>query len=369
MTKTVGLVVNPVAGMGGSVGLKGTDGRELYQKALELGAEPVTPQKTKELLEHIAHKDRLAFLAAPAHMGAHFLEAFDLPVRVVGDINEQTTPADTKQILSEMVEQGADLLIIVGGDGTARDVVDAVDSDVPVVAVPAGVKMFSAAFATNPRTAAQLVDAFVEGAEDTEEEVLDIDEEAYRNNKLSSRLYGYLRVPRVPRYLQPGKVGSSTGPDPEFAKEEIATYLTEKMDPERLYLLGPGTTVRAVADALGVEKTLLGIDAVYEGELVGTDLNESGILDLFEAYPDRSIIVTPLGGNGFIFGRGNKQFTPEVIRKVGRENIQVIGTEDKLRDLDCLRVDTGEYELDQELSGYLKVIVDYMRMKVIKVRC
>lgn len=369
MQKTVGLVVNPVAGMGGSVGLKGTDGADLYREAVNRGAEPVTPRVTREFLQHIEKIDQINFLVAPRHMGEMFLQALQDNYQVVGSINNDTSPEDTRLIIQEMIEQGAELLVFVGGDGTARDVVDVVGTQIPVVAVPAGVKMFSAAFATNPRAGARLVDAFLEGAQTTEEEVLDIDEEDYRNDKLSSRLYGYLRIPLVRQLIQPGKAASSQGPSPETAKHEIAAYLVEKMEPGTLYLLGPGTTVRAVADELGLHKTLLGVDAVHDGQPVGADLNERGILDLLEQYPHRKIIVTPIGGNGFIFGRGNKQFTPVVIRKIGRENIQVISTEDKLRELECLRVDTGDYELDQLLGGYKKVIIDYMRMKVMKVKC
>jgi predicted polyphosphate/ATP-dependent NAD kinase len=369
MPVKIGLIVNPVAGMGGSVGLKGTDGADLYQEALKRGAEPVTPRITREFLIHIAHIDKLEFMAAPGLMGEAFLAHLQVDYHVIGSITDQTSPEDTRQIVREMVENGAELVIFVGGDGTARDVCDVVGTRIPVVAVPAGVKMFSAAFATNPRTAAELVDAFVEGAETTEEEVLDIDEEDYRNNRLSSHLYGYLRVPRVQALLQPGKIASSQESSPELARQEIAAYIIEKMEPGTLYFLGPGTTVRAITDALELPKTLLGVDAVYNGERVGEDLNEKSILSLMGQYPHRKIIVSPLGGNGFIFGRGNKQFTPMVIRKVGRENIQVISTEKKLRDLECLRVDTGDFELDKLLSGYMKVIVDYMRMKVIKVKC
>ncbi len=136
-----------------------------------------------------------------------------------------------------------------------------------------------------------------------------------------------------------------------------------------LYLLGPGTTVKAIADEIGVSKTLLGVDAIFQGKLVGQDLNEQAMLQLFEQYIKRKIIITPIGGNGFIFGRGNKQFTPEVIKRVGSENILVVGTSDKLRKLDCLRVDTGDFELDKQLAGYMDVSVGYKYSKVMPVRC
>jgi predicted polyphosphate/ATP-dependent NAD kinase len=368
MKKVIGLIVNPVAGMGGSVGLKGTDGT-MVQKALELGAEPVTPKRTRDLLAHIRHKDDVSLLVAPGEMGEQHVEGFVVLFEVVGEIGQETSAEDTKRLAREMGARDIELLIFVGGDGTARDIYDAVGSSVPVVAVPAGVKVFSAAFAVSARAAAEMVDAFLEGTEVTDEEVLDIDEDAFREDRLASRLYGYLLVPEVRRFLQPGKVASSADKTSVQSKQEIATYVVEGMDPGTLYLLGPGTTLRAIADELGLAKTLLGVDAVHAGALVGKDLNERGILDLLQRYGKSKMIVTPIGGNGFILGRGSKQFTPEVIRQVGTNNILVVGTKDKVSQLDCLRVDTGDLELDERFNGYIKVTVGYGEGMLMEVRC
>jgi predicted polyphosphate/ATP-dependent NAD kinase len=364
--KKIGLIVNPVAGMGGSVGLKGTDGT-LYKAALELGAEPVTPGRTETFLSHIQRWDEITLLVAPGEMGGRHVEPFDIPFTAVGRIGDVTSAADTRRIAVQMVERGAELLMFVGGDGTARDIYDAIGGQVPVVAVPAGVKVYSGVFALSPRAAAELVDAFVEGSGVTEEEVLDIDEEAFRENRLASQHYGMLLVPQVRRYLQHGKVASSSSQSVEESKKEIAAWIVEEMDRETLYLLGPGTTVRAITEEMGLPKTLLGVDAVHDRHLVGQDLNERGILDLFERHERRIIIVTPLGGNGFIFGRGNKQFTPEVIRQAGAENIRVVGTPQKLRALDCLRVDTGDLEVDEMLSGWATATVGYRQSRMMKV--
>lgn len=368
MRRKIGLIVNPVAGMGGSVGLKGTDG-DMYKRALELGAEPVTPQRTGDFLAHIERQDAINLLVAPGKMGERYVEDFDAPFTVVGEVGQETSARDTKRMAETMVERGVELLIFVGGDGTARDIYDAIGSDVPVVGVPAGVKVYSSVFALSARAAAEMVDAFVEGTDVTEEEVLDIDEEAFREDRLASRLYGYLRVPEVRKYIQPSKAASNVSRSSEVVKQEIAAYVVEEMDPEVLYLLGPGTTLRAVADELGLPKTLLGVDAVRAGELVGEDVNERDILNLFERYDRRKIVVTPIGGSGFIFGRGSKQFTPTVIRKVGRDNVMVLGSRRKLSGLDCLRVDTGDLELDEALSGYITVTVDYREGMMVKVRC
>jgi len=364
--KTIGLIVNPVAGMGGSVGLKGTDGG-MHKQALALGATPVAPQRAREALARIRCHDAIAWLVAPGAMGAEHVAGLDIAYRAVGEIGAETTAEDTRRIAQLMLDAGAELLVFAGGDGTARDVYDAVGQHIPVVAIPAGVKVYSAAFALSPHAAAELVDAFVEGTGVVEEEVLDIDEVAFRENRLDAQLYGYLLTPAVERFLQPGKVASSASPSVEENKRDIAASFVEDMSPETLYLLGPGTTVKAIADALALPKTLLGVDAVCDGALIAADVNERAILDLLKRYPQRKIVVTPLGGNGFIFGRGNKQFTPEVIRQVGREHICVVGAEDKMRQLPGLRVDTGDVELDKALGGYIEVAVGYKRGRVMKV--
>ncbi len=368
---TVGLIVNPIAGMGGSVGLKGTDGG-LVEKARRLGAEPVTPSRTRTFLDHVQDPERIRWLAAPGPMGAIYLEAFAFAVEIIGLIDggpsaAGTSAADTRAVARTMLERGIDLLVFVGGDGTAQDVLDAVGTQVPVVGVPAGVKVYSAAFAVSPRAAAAMVDAFVDGADVTEKEVLDIDEDAFRADRLDATHYGFLLVPDVEAYLQPGKQGGASTANAAENKRDIAADVVEAMDPETLYLLGPGTTVKAVAEALDVPKTLLGIDAVKGGERVGVDLNETAILDLLDREPQREVIVTPLGGNGFLFGRGNKPFTPQVLRRVGREYIRVIAAQRKAREVGVLRLDTGDPEVDRCLSGYIEVTVGYHFVKVMKV--
>ena len=358
--KRVGLIVNPVAGMGGSVGLKGTDG-DMYEQALKLGATPVSPQRVREFLAHIRCRDAIHLLAAPGPMGADCAEAEGLDFDVVGDIGSQPAPEDTRAVAGEMLETGVELIVFAGGDGTARDIVDAVDQRVPVLAIPAGVKIYSSVFAFDPRAAAELLDAFADGAQVAEEEVLDIDEDAFRSGRLDSRHYGFLLTPQVDRLLQGGK--ESIGSTAE-ALEDLAAAVVEDMDPGTLYLLGPGTTVRAVADELEIDKTLLGVDAVLDGQLAGADLNERAILELLDQHRDAVIVVTPLGGNGFIFGRGNKQFTAEVLRRVGRENFVIVSDKAKLLQLNCLHVDTGDAALDEALAGYIDVVIgrDYHKL-------
>ena len=361
--RTVGLIVNPVAGMGGSVGLKGTDG-EMYEQALAKGAKPVSPIRSREFLDNVTRQDDIRLLVAPGPMGADHAAAAGIEYGIVGRLPGPPSADDTKRLARELVDAGAEILAFAGGDGTARDIADAIDETIPVVAIPSGVKVYSAVFSYNPRAAAALLDAFVDGSDVSEEEVLDIDEDAFRQGRVDSRHYGFLLVPEDDRLLQGGKESSSSSAE---AREDLAAAVVEQFEPSTLYLLGSGTTMRSVAEELGTDKTLLGIDAVVDGRLVGSDLDERAILKLLETYPRARIVVTPLGGNGFIFGRGNKQFMAEVLRKVGRENITVIADRAKLLAIKNLHVDTGDADLDAALSGYIEVLVGRDHVKTMAV--
>ncbi len=362
----VGLLVNPVAGMGGSVGLKGTDG-DMAERARVLGAQPVTPDRTRDFLKHLKSSQPLLWLAGPGEMGENWLRESGRECHVVGETAARTSAGDTRRIAAEMQRQGIDLLVFVGGDGTARDVCDAVGTGPVVIGVPAGVKVYSAVFAFSARAAARLLEAFAHGAETGEEEVLDIDEEAFREGRLDARLYGALRVPEVGGDLQGGKEASDSGVSGQAAKLEVGEYVAGLMEQDVLYLLGPGTTVRAVAEAVGVDKSLLGVDALCNGELVGRDLGERELLDLLGRHERACIVVTPLGGNGFVFGRGNRQFTPAVIRRVGIDHIMIVAIASKLRGIDSLHVDTGDEALDQALARYVEVIIGLQRVRMMRI--
>lgn len=362
--KKIGLIVNPIAGMGGSVGLKGTDG-DIVKKALALGAKPTTPQRIEETLSLIQRKD-LYFLVAPGPMGADFIKKFDYKFEVISEIGEETDSSDTKRIVGEMLEKGIDILMFVGGDGTARDIYDVLGLTTPVVGIPSGVKMFSPVFALSTTAAAEIInnetDQFIE------KEVLDIDEEAFRAGRLGAKLYGYLKVPKNPSLLQGKKEPSNVSKPEKLSKEEITQYLLENIESDALYILGPGTTLATVAEKMGVQKTLLGIDAVFNRQLVGSDLNEKGLLKLIKQYHKTRIILTPIGGNGFIFGRASKQFSPEVLKLIDKNDIIIVATEDKISRLDCLRVDTGDTNVDKNLKGYVKVVTGYKTETLIEVK-
>lgn len=268
-----------------------------------------------------------------------------------------TGPEDTRQAALAMARLPVDLLLFAGGDGTARDVLGAVGELVPVLGIPTGVKMYSAVFATNPENAGNLAAHLIAAPSSVrlrEAEIMDIDEAAMRSDQVVARLYGYARSPYERHLVQNAKAGSITSEN--LALDSASRQIAGEMRSGCLYILGPGTTTRRVMAALGLPSTLLGVDAVMDGALVGSDLNEQALLHLMAGREAR-IIVGILGGHGSVFGRGNQQISPQVIRRVGREGIVVIASMDKLIALEtgCLRVDTGDTAVDAMLSGYLRV--------------
>ena len=369
--KRLGLIVNPVAGMGGRVGLKGSDGEDIIKRAVELGAVKLSPGRAVEALRRIGRiRELVEVITYPGEMGEDEAREAGFQPTVIGSISHySTTREDTIEAARTMAEMGVDLIMFAGGDGTARDLVEAVDRDIPVLGIPAGVKIHSGVFAINPADAGELAALYLEGGpvKLRELEVMDIDEEAFRDDRLSARLYGYLKVPYLETMVQNTKSGSAT--TDEFSLEGIAADIVDEMGRDVLYILGPGTTVRPIAEKLGLSKTLLGVDVVLNGEIISADANEEKLLELIEGKEAR-IIVTVIGGQGFVFGRGNQQISPQVIRSVGVQNVTIIATPGKLAALQGrpLLVDTGDPEVDEMLSGYSKVVTEYGRRVVYRVK-
>ncbi len=360
-SKKLGLIVNPVAGLGGRVGLKGSDGIEVQRKACGLGAVPQAGERARQALVPLTTVDNLTIITFPAEMGADVVRAVGLTPTVIGDIQPgATTAQDTRDAARMMEASGVDLLLFAGGDGTARDIYAAVGDRLPALGIPAGVKIHSAVFGTTPLSAGELAAAYLRGQATTlrEAEVMDIDEEAVRRGVVSARLYGYLKIPYQRRLVQSLKAAS--GPGEQGAMAAIAAAVADRMQPGVLYILGPGTTVRAIADELGLPKTLIGVDVVRDRQLVAADVNEADLLTLLDGQPAR-VVVTPIGGQGFLFGRGNQQISPRVIARVGRENIIVVATRTKIYALQGrpLLVDTGDPAVDAALSGYIRIITAY----------
>ena len=384
--KKLGLIVNPVAGVGGRVGLKGSDGADVLRAALERGAVRDAPRRARLALERLARvRDHVEVLTWPGEMGEDEARAAGFEPRVLGSFAGRrsyvlcelersggepvsiacddfvlTTPDDTEQAARDLLAAGVDLILFAGGDGTARNICNAVGDRVPVIGVPAGVKIHSAVYATTPAAAGDVAALYLHerpaGVRLREGEVMDIDEEAFRENRVSAHLYGYMTVPYARGLTQSAKAGGVAGE--ERALNDIATEVIAGMRPGALYILGPGTTTRTVMERLGLPKTLLGVDAVRDGALAGSDLTEDDLLALAGEAPEAFIVVTVIGGQGHIFGRGNQQISPAVLRRVGPGHVIVIATQTKLLSLEGrpLLVDTGDPALDEQLSGYVKVV-------------
>jgi predicted polyphosphate/ATP-dependent NAD kinase len=345
--------------MGGPVGLKGTDGAEVLLEARRRGARPVSSERALLALRRLATSTTpFRLLTGSGELGEDVARAAGLdPIVVYSSVPGSSRPDDTRNAALVMAYAAVDLLLFAGGDGTARDVLGMVGDRVPILGIPTGVKMYSAVFGTNPQNAGNLAARFVAAEPSVrfrEAEVMDIDEAAMRSDRVSTRLYGYARSPHERHLTQNAKAGSAANEN--MSLDAVSRQVVREMQPGCLYLLGPGTTTRRVMAELGLPSTLLGVDAVMDGALVGADLNEHQLIRLMEGHETR-IIVGVLGGHGSLFGRGNQQISAEVIRRAGRDNIIVVASMDKLLALDagCLRVDTGDADVDAMLSGYLRV--------------
>jgi predicted polyphosphate/ATP-dependent NAD kinase len=303
-------------------------------------------------------------------MGADAAYAAGLTPRVLAqDIGPVTTAQDTRAAAGEMRRLKVDIILFAGGDGTARDILAAVGESAPILGIPCGVKMHSAVFAVSPEAAGQL--AALLAADDAgkiawrDSEVMDVDEESIRAGRLSARLFGYARVPLERNLIQGPKSASLSD---EAALRGVTVEIAEAMEPGTLYFLGPGSTTKLIHRHLGLEGTLLGVDAVKDGRLVGRDLTASDMAALVGDAPAK-IVVSVVGGQGYIFGRGNQQFDPPLIRRIGRDNIIVVATQSKLLALPSgrLLVDTGEPELDRALAGFIRVHIGPSRSTLMRI--
>jgi predicted polyphosphate/ATP-dependent NAD kinase len=372
--RRLGLLVNPIAGMGGRVALKGTDGELALRIARDRGAVPVAPGRAGRALVRLAASGPpLRVLAAPGTMGAELAATAGLDVETTAPPpapGYDTRPRDTRNAVAEMRERGVDLLLFAGGDGTARDILDTIGADLPLVGVPTGVKMHSGVFAATPDAAGAAASAYLRDPDPRalrEAEIADVDEDAARDDRVATRLYGRALVPRQPSLMLGCKTPSATSAD--AALDALCAQLAATLPRGRLTLVGPGTTTARVLSHLGLRGTLLGVDAVRDGELVAADLDEEGILALIDDAHDTLLLSGVVGGQGSLFGRGNQQLSPRVLRRLGRDRIQVVAAADKLLHLSPprLRVDTGDDEVDGELSGYLQVHVALGRTIVMKI--
>lgn len=363
----IGLIVNPLAGIGGAVGLKGSDGQAIVDEAIKRGAIRRAPLRTLHALEHMSDFfDCLEFVCFSGSMGEDVcLEAGLIPTvigqgRVSRDSSSDTSAADTEAAALAMKEESVDLILFAGGDGTARDICHAIGSTVPVLGIPAGVKIHSGVYAVNAEGAANIVRMLVEGemVSISPAEVRDIDEEAFRAGVVKAKYYGELLVPSEGRYLQHVKCGGR--PVEALVLQDIAEEIIGQMDDECLYIFGPGSTTGAIVEQMGLENTLLGVDIVKAQSLVASDVNETDLITLIKGQ-DCKIIITLIGGQGHIIGRGNHQIGPDVLRKVGRENILVVSTPSKIEELEGrpLLVDSYDDDINKMMKGLIPVITGF----------
>jgi predicted polyphosphate/ATP-dependent NAD kinase len=363
--KRIGFIVNPVAGMGGSVGLKGTDGN--VEEARRRGAVPHAGERARQTAEQLKKQKDILILTCAGPMGEAVLAASGLGnYRVVYSPGNDTSAADTRNAAKAILGEGVDLILFCGGDGTARDIFAVAGRDVPMLGIPAGVKMYSGVFAVNPAAAAELVIG-LDKAVLRDSEVMDVDEEAYRAGTLDTHLFGIARTPVIRGMVAVSKQVYEQ-PDEERLKGEIAQFMQEVMLPGALYIIGAGTTTEAIVHYLGHKKTLLGVDVVKNGRLIAADADEKTLLSLTGREKDVRIIISPIGAQGFILGRGNQQISPAIVRRAGIGHIIVVATPHKLQDIPELLVDSGDPELDREFGDTIQVICGYRIAQRKKVR-
>jgi predicted polyphosphate/ATP-dependent NAD kinase len=360
----IGLLVNPYAGIGGSVALKGSDGADIRDQALALGAEQRAPGRVRRALAVLVEAAaELRIYCWGGAMGADVCADLGLAHTVCGwPQDNPSSAADTGKAARGLAALPVDILLFAGGDGTARDVLDAVGDAIAVLGIPCGVKMHSGVFAVSPEAAGELMLRLVNaGLVDVRlREVRDIDEAAFREGRVKTRFYGELLTPEAGGYLQHTKVSGVESS--ELVAQEIAADVVEGMDPDCLYVIGPGSTTLAILQELKLPGTLLGVDVIRDGELLLQDATAAGIEALLQAHNGPAqIVVTAIGGQGHIFGRGNQQISPAVIRQVGVDNVLVVAGKGKITGLQGrpLLVDSNDPELDRLLSGYRTVCTGY----------
>ena len=389
----LGIVVNPDAGLGGKLGFKGSDGRA--EEARAAGAEDRAGPRMHQCLNHLlglttSSLNRsgvtLELLVWEGRMGATWLPSLpdDAPftVEVMGTTPDSTSPGDTTKLVQELVKAGAEALVYAGGDGTTRDIVKALEAmgedaqKTALIGVPGGVKMHSGCFATTPKAAAEVVLSFALGDLRTAiTEVMDLDETVYAKGEWKVRMYGEAWTPSSPRFMQGAKEQVERVSE-EDTIEGLAHHITTLLadEPDLMVVWGSGGTLRRMGEHLNQELTLLGID-VQHGDTVHNDLNENGLLEVISAHVDENgqrpllLLLSPMGGQGFLIGRGNLQLSPSVLRLIGHGNILGVATPSKLIGLEAVRIDTGDDDLDAEFQAkrFVKILQGFRTTRLIRV--
>lgn len=363
---TLGLIINPLAGIGGSVALKGSDGPEIVQEALARGAQCKSSERARLALDVLLPlKNDIKIITCSGVMGEDLVKQLGFQYQTLPSVNHShpthtTSAEDTKQAAQQLLEQRVDIILFAGGDGTARDICSVVSDSIPVLGIPAGVKIHSAVYAVTPKAAGEVIAQLARGEliDVKPHDVRDIDEEAFRNNIVRAKLYGEMRVPQAGQFVQSVKQGGVEVE--ELVLQDIAADIVQSMEDDVVYLIGSGKTTLAIMEELHLDNTLLGIDAIYNHQLLQPDVSEQDILQLLDQYPCKAVISI-IGGQGHIIGRGNQQLSAAVLKKLGKENLRVISTKAKITALAGrpLIVDSGDNELDESFTGTIEVTTGY----------
>jgi len=374
----LGLLVNPDAGLGGRLGLKGSDGQAEYARSQ--GAEDRSGPRMRAMLEHFSaiagdKSEECHWVTSDGRMGSEWIPESISEIEFAHSSKGPTSANDTSDAISSLLDSGIDLLVYAGGDGTTRDIVSALSEadspKLPVIGVPTGVKMHSGCFASSPKAAAEVLASWIGGdLLIASTEVLDLDEELYRQGKWVVRIYAEAMTPSSPRWMQGAKMRVEASGEGEVV-EGIAEHIEETIvEDDRLVLWGSGGTLRSIGKIIGFELTTLGIDATRGSQQVGTDINEREILEILDSHEGPvTLLLSPMGGQGFLIGRGNLQLSPNVLKRVGVDGVLGIVTPAKLLTLRSLRIETGDEELDSLFSEkkYLKVLQGYRTTRVLPV--
>jgi len=357
----LGLIINPIAGIGGPTGLKGSDGVETVGEAFSRGGIKRIYERVEIVLSALgSFSDKIELHTIPGPMGAELCEKLGWIIQVHEmAVPMETTSSHTREAVRLLQDANLDLLIFAGGDGTARDVLEDLKESQSILGIPGGVKMHSGVFANNPMGAAKIIIRMIKGEllNLMKAEVRDIDEDAFRLGIVRSQYFGECWVPEEVQHIQAVKSGSANVD--EVIIEDIAAAVIEDMISDCYYLIGSGSTCAAVMNQLEIENTLLGVDVIFNNQSVLVDAHEKQLFEFCSAQLGKAkfkILITVIGGQGHIFGRGNQQLSPRLLRIIGLENIDIIASEEKLGAIhNRLLVDTGDKYLDESLAGYRRV--------------
>ena len=391
MERRIGIIVNPDAGLGGRLALKGSDG--MAEIARSKGAVDRAGPRMCEAFEHLfsiielslVSWDNVHWLLPKGRMGDSWI-----PERMkihgkwtnISDTAEVTTAEDTINVVNSMIEQNVEIILYAGGDGTTRDIIGALENidsaSTPILGIPAGVKMHSGSFGASPRSAAEAFAAWFSGdLLIAQTEVMDLDETLYREGEWVVKMYAEAMSPGSPRWMQGSKQRIERVSEVEIL-ESLGDHLRETIedDPELLVIWGSGGTLRTLGESIGFTITVLGIDVTLGSENVGTDLDENQLIEVINNHKSQFgenakilTLLSPMGGQGFLIGRGNLQLSPTVIRLIGIDNILAIVTPAKLATLNTLRIDTSDMDLDRQFQEkkYMKALQGYRTTRLIRI--